>query len=51
MHSLYKIFPDRVDFGFFFAGGGVLIFERIEILGGGGTPGTGVVIFFGKVKG
>ena len=33
MHSLYKIFPDRVDLGVFFAGGGVLIFERIEILG------------------
>ena len=43
MHNFYEIFPGRVDLGglFFFAGGGGLIFERIEILRGG----TGVVIF------
>ena len=35
MHSFYEIFPDRGDLVVFFSGVGVLIFERIEILGGG----------------
>ena len=35
MHSFYEIFPDRGELeGLFFAGRGVLIFERIEFLGG-----------------
>ena len=34
MYSFYEIFLDRRDLGgLFFVGGGVLIFERIEILG------------------
>ena len=37
MHSFYEIFPGCVDLGglFFCGGGGALIFEKIEIWGGG----------------
>ena len=48
MYSFYEIFPDRRDLGgLFFVGGGVLIFERIEILGGE----SGGDFFFVKLRG
>ena len=31
MYNFCEIIPDRGDLGVFFVGGGVLIFERIEI--------------------